>query len=130
MSPEAPLKSIGVLSQTSLCTNAEANAETRDGTPLMRRKMNSLPLDLPDKLRGEGLPRPLTSDNCEQINRKYFWPAAARTIRERWPLPWRLIDGKAVTDRDAYLAEAQRRFDEAPVIRGGMKADPEFDDAA
>jgi hypothetical protein len=41
-----------------------------------------------------------------------------------------MVNGKRVTDRDNFLAEAKRRYDEAPVIMGGTKPDPEFNDAA
>jgi hypothetical protein len=47
-----------------------------------------------------------------------FFPVSYRTL-ERWPLNWRRINGRAVANTDELLAEAQRRVDEAPVIRGG-----------
>jgi hypothetical protein len=97
---------------------------------MARRKMASLPLQLDDELQPKKLPKNLTPDWCEQIHTKHFGPGAGRTIRERWPLKWRHVNGKAVTDRDEFLAEAQRRFDAAAVIMGGVKAYPEFDHAA
>ncbi len=54
---------------------------------------------------------------AEIVSERYF-PVSYRTL-ERWPLNWRRINGRAVANTDELLAEAQRRVDEAPVIRGG-----------
>jgi hypothetical protein len=51
------------------------------------------------------------------VSERYF-PVSYRTL-ERWPLNWRRINGRAVANTDELLAEAQRRVDDAPVIRGG-----------
>lgn len=49
------------------------------------------------------------------IHERYFGPLSPRTL-ERWPLKWRIVNGHAVTSIPEFLAEAQRRFDSAPVI--------------
>ena len=46
------------------------------------------------------------------------FPISPRTL-ERWPLKWRRINGRALVDTKELLAEAQRRVDEAYVIKGG-----------
>jgi hypothetical protein len=64
------------------------------------------------------LPRYATRKQLSQIHHQYFGPLSARTL-ESWPLAWRVVNGRAVAELREFLAEAQRRFDEAPVIRGG-----------
>lgn len=54
---------------------------------------------------------------AELINR-YFFPISPRTL-ERWPVTWRRINGRALCETSELLAEAQRRVDLAPAIRGG-----------
>ena len=50
---------------------------------------------------------------------QHLFPISPRT-RERWPVTWRRINGKALVDTSELLAEAQRRVDIAPAIRGGQ----------
>lgn len=47
-------------------------------------------------------------------------PISARTL-ERWPLKWRLFNGRAVTLTEDLIAVAQARLDEAPLIKGGCE---------
>ncbi len=63
---------------------------------------------------------PLYGDRRQlaQIHTQYFGPISNRTL-EDWPLEWRRVNGRAVSEMRAFLAEAKRRFDAAPVIRGG-----------
>jgi hypothetical protein len=56
-----------------------------------------------------------------RIHHQYYGPLSPRTL-EAWPLEWRIVNGRAVTAVRAFLAEAQRRFDAAPVIRGGRRS--------
>jgi hypothetical protein len=69
--------------------------------------------NLPDEM-----PRYVDRRDGASIIRKLFGPCSPRTL-EAWPLPWRRFNGKAVTSTAGLIAEAQRRFDEAPAIRGG-----------
>ncbi len=48
-------------------------------------------------------------------------PISHRTL-ERWPLPFRIVNGYAVCLKEDFLAEAERRFNDAPVIMHGHKA--------
>ena len=50
---------------------------------------------------------------------RHLFPISPRTL-ERWPVTWRRINGKALADTSELLAEAQRRVDTAPAIRGGV----------
>lgn len=50
---------------------------------------------------------------------QHLFPISPRTL-ERWPVTWRRINGKALVDTSELLAEAQRRVDIAPAIRGGV----------
>jgi hypothetical protein len=67
----------------------------------------------PDRLPRYGDRRQLAA-----IHTRYFGPQSHRTL-ECWPLDWRIVNGRAVAEVRQFLAEAQRRFDAAPVIRGG-----------
>ena len=49
----------------------------------------------------------------------HLFPISPRTL-ERWPVTWRRINGRALAETDELLAEAQRRVDSAPAIRGGQ----------
>jgi hypothetical protein len=44
-----------------------------------------------------------------------------RTIRERWDLEWRIVNGRAVTHMPTFLAEAQRRFEASRVVVGSRR---------
>ena len=66
------------------------------------------------------LPRYADRKQLAAIHTKYFGPQSHRTI-ETWPLDWRRVNGRAVAEVRQFLAEAQRRFDEAPVIKGGRR---------
>lgn len=50
-----------------------------------------------------------------------LYVVSARSL-ERWPLVWRLVNGKAVTNEEEGMAEARRRLKEAPAIRGGRRS--------
>jgi hypothetical protein len=86
------------------------------------------PLAHPDRLV---LPRepnpdemPIRYGSREQladIHGHYYGPISHRTL-ERWPLRWRKVNGRAVAEVREFLAEAERRFREAPVIMSGQKA--------
>lgn len=58
-------------------------------------------------------------DGARLIARLHF-PISPRTL-ERWPVNWRRVNGRALVETEELLAEAQRRVDSAPVIRGGGK---------
>jgi hypothetical protein len=73
---------------------------------------------LPSAPDPERLPRYADRRFLALLHTHYFGPQSYRTL-ENWPLDWRLVNGKAVAEVRQFLAEAQRRFDEAPVIRGG-----------
>jgi hypothetical protein len=57
-------------------------------------------------------------EQLAEIHTRYYGPIHHRTL-ERWPLRWRLVNGRAVAEVREFLAEAERRFVAAPVIRGG-----------
>lgn len=50
---------------------------------------------------------------------RHLFPISHRTL-ERWPVAWRHINGRALVETAELFAEAQRRFEEAPAIRGGQ----------
>lgn len=66
------------------------------------------------------LPRFGTRAQLAEIHTRYYGPISHRTL-ENWPLSWRKVNGRAVASVQEFLAEAERRFHAAPVIRGGRK---------
>jgi hypothetical protein len=50
---------------------------------------------------------------------RFFFPISPRTL-ERWPLPTRLVVGRALYETAALFAHAQALLDAAPVL--GKKA--------
>jgi hypothetical protein len=56
-----------------------------------------------------------------RLHTYYLGPLSHRTL-EAWPLDWRIVNGRAVASVLQFFAEAQRRFDSAPVVRGGRSA--------
>jgi hypothetical protein len=67
------------------------------------------------------LPRFADRKQLAAIHTRYFGPQSHRTL-ESWPLDWRRVNGRAVASVAQFIAEAQRRFDEAPLIRGGRRS--------
>jgi hypothetical protein len=47
---------------------------------------------------------------------RHFFPISSRTL-ERWPLPTRIVNGKAVIETAELLAVAQSKLDAAPLVR-------------
>jgi hypothetical protein len=76
----------------------------------------SLPAVIADRLRAA----PLNSDrrSLAQLITEMVAPVSPRTL-EDWPLTWRLVNGKAVTDTRTAIEVAYRRFQAAPEYRGG-----------
>ena len=78
----------------------------------------------------ERLPRYADRRLLAEIHSYYFGPQSHRTLEKNWPLEWRIVNGRAVAEVRAFLAEAQRRFDASPVIRGGRRAATEQQQSA
>jgi hypothetical protein len=81
------------------------------------------PLDvLPESLRAElpSLPRFADRRALAPIISRLLFPVSHRTL-EVWPLRWRLVNGRAVTDVAEALALAYRKFAAAPVVIGGPR---------
>lgn len=89
----------------------------------MARPMTSPPaLLLPPDPDPARMPiRYATAVQLAEIYGRYYGPIAPRTVRERWPLEWRLMNDRNVASVHDFLAEAQRRFDNALVVRGGCR---------
>ena len=51
-------------------------------------------------------------------------PVSPRTL-ESWPVPTRLVNGKATFDTAELLAFARTKLDAAPAIQGGRNRNPE-----
>jgi hypothetical protein len=61
-----------------------------------------------------------TRKQLAEIISKHFFAVSARSL-ERWPLRWQHVNGKAITPTLEGVAEARRRLEAAPVIRGGRQ---------
>jgi len=67
------------------------------------------------------LPRYSTRAQFAEIHARLYTPISPRTL-ETWPIAWRTVNGRAVAETQVLLAEAERRFNAAPVIMGGRKS--------
>ena len=85
-----------------------------------RPMSNPEQLNLPPEPDPAKLPRYGDRRFLARLHCHYYGHQSPRTL-EAWPLPWRIVNGRAVTEVRAFLAEAQRRFDAAPVIMGGRR---------
>jgi hypothetical protein len=89
-------------------------------TPMPRRPKVPVLFAFPPEPDPAKLPRYGDRRQLADIHSFYFGPQSPRSL-ERWPLEWRIVNGRAVAEVRAFIAEAQRRFDAAPVIRGGRR---------
>ena len=76
-------------------------------------KARTMPLTLPDPP-----PEPATRKAVAAYVRRHVAPCSHRSI-EKWPLPYRVLNGTAVFDWRDVLALLRERYDRAPV-RGGV----------
>ncbi len=83
------------------------------------RQANPIPLHLPPDIDLDSLPRHVTAIQGQEILSRYYGAISARTIRYNWPLQWRVFNGRKVTDTRNLIAEAERRFEAAPVAASG-----------
>jgi hypothetical protein len=77
-----------------------------------------MPLKLPDPP-----PKPATRENIARYASDHLAPCSARTV-EKWPLTYRLLNGRAVADWPDVLALLRERYERAPVHRGGSRRLP------
>jgi hypothetical protein len=95
-----------------------------------RSSISDQPLPLPPEPDPDKMPiRYGDRQQLSQIHTKYWGKLSPRTL-EKWPLDWRIVGGRAVSPVSEFIAEAQRRFDAAPVIRGGRGHYPPEQSAA
>ena len=78
------------------------------------------PLVLPPEPDQDKLPKHVDKRQLAQIHNQYYGPISHRSL-ETWPLEWRLVNGRGVTETGAALAEARRRFNAGRVIRGRQR---------
>jgi hypothetical protein len=86
----------------------------------MQRKSLLSSSAFPAEPDADKLPKYGNRDLLAEIHAVYWGPISKRTI-ETWDLPWRIVNRHAVCLVRDFIAEAQRRFDAAPVIRGGRR---------
>ena len=76
--------------------------------------------ELPSEPDPKRLPASLDRTGVARVVSHYFFPVSSRTI-EAWPLPYRVIAGRAVYRTAEVLAFARRLLESAPLIRGGRQ---------
>jgi hypothetical protein len=64
------------------------------------------------------LPAHVDRKEGADLVRRFYFKVSPRSL-ERWPLGWRVVNGRATCPTIELLMEARRRFDAAPIIRGG-----------
>lgn len=69
----------------------------------------------------EELPAYVDRPYGAELITKFYFPISPRTL-ERWPLETRRVNGRVVVSTRALLAEADQRFNAAPVIKSGARA--------
>jgi hypothetical protein len=69
-------------------------------------------LTLPPNLDPDVLPRRPTRRQMVVIHNHYFGPISLRSI-EQWPLDWVIVNSHATAALEAFLAEAEHRFEAA-----------------
>lgn len=76
---------------------------------------------MPGKVSGAAAVRRLVTrqDMAELISSEVY-PTSARTL-ENTPIPYKLINGRAMYDPAVGLEYARRRVAEAPAVRGGRR---------
>lgn len=66
------------------------------------------------------LPAHVTRRAGAEIISRYLFPISGRTL-ERWPMRFRLVNGKATVPLAELLAEAWRRHESAAVVIAGRQ---------
>jgi hypothetical protein len=69
------------------------------------------------------LPRRCDRRTAAALLTKYFFQASHRTL-ERWPLSWRLLNGRAHCETAELFEVAESMLAQAPCIRGGQRIGP------
>lgn len=75
----------------------------------------------PRMLDLSNLPAHLDRTRAAELITHLYFPISRRTL-ERWPIRWRNVNGKAIASTADLVAEAQRRFEQAPVLMGGNRS--------
>ena len=68
-----------------------------------------------------GVPPRLDRRAAAKLLTDYYFPTSVRTMPEL-PLPWRIVNRKALVETKDLVAWAQAKLDQAPMIRGGRRA--------
>jgi hypothetical protein len=63
---------------------------------------------------------PATREAIARYVSDHLAPCSARTV-EKWPLTYRLLNGRAVAEWPDVLALLRERYERAPVHRGGHR---------
>jgi hypothetical protein len=86
---------------------------------MARSASNAGTLNLPPEPDPNRMPvRYGSRPQLAQIHERYWGPMSPRSL-ERWSLKWRNCNGRAVASVREFIAEAEKRFGAAPVIRSG-----------
>ena len=82
-----------------------------------------MPLILPAEPNPDLMPiRYGSREQLAEIHERYYGPLSPRSLERGWGLQWRIVNGRAVAGVREFIAESERRFNAAPLIRGGHAA--------
>jgi hypothetical protein len=77
-------------------------------------------LQLSAELDPTRLPRFLDRVGVATVVSRFYFPVSARTV-ESWPIPYRVVVGRAVYETNVVLAHARSCLEAAPLVRGGRE---------
>jgi len=74
-----------------------------------------------DEIELSNLPKRVDRLTAAHLITQFYFPISHRTL-ERWPIGWRIVNGRAIADVAELFAEAECRLHASPPIIGGARA--------
>ena len=80
-------------------------------------------IDWPPEIKAALASAPANADRrvAADLITRHFFPVSHRSL-ETWPVPVRLVNGRAVTPTAIWFQLAHAKLEAAPVLMGGRKA--------
>ena len=70
------------------------------------------------------LPVRVSRVSAAKLVKRFYFEVSPRTL-ERWPVPWRRLNGRAHCETADLFAHAESLLAEAPPVRGGRHSEEE-----
>jgi hypothetical protein len=80
-----------------------------------RPQNHPIDFDFPQQPDPDLLPRAGDRPYFRRLHAWFWGPISTSQLRE-WPIEWRYLNGRAIGSTREFIAEAQRRYDDAPVL--------------